>query len=626
MDRSQTQASVEHLLTLPKASDRSSQRRQKYEQESSLAVAVDHLLQLPKPTDRSHQRRQKYEREGLHLGEFLPEQEPKGVRGQEAKVIPFNGEGAGFFNNVVLPKTNHKMAIRIVAPNVSDDEYDDDDDDDEIDDNDEVVHQPPKSDLGHRLSDNRQLPSAQSRSGILRPSTRLPTPQQAQPRRVVTPPSNNVSFKMATAAAPAPVPIPGNSSPSDESTNSDVNIEHMLQDLIPSFSTEPSSETPRHIANHSSMSLSSQQSPIPSLQYAPQHHVTSSRGQAMSPSAVENMLTTVASTSPSESLGSYHFFPTLPPNQHQQQQPHDLQQRLQQQQRVAQPSLATMYATPKSQIGTTLSSSDNILSINTEQVEELNAKAIKHVHNGDYDLALTAFTRVLQLYQSLYGDLHPLVASTYHNLGMVHSKRATFMLDNTLHQGHVRAQSLQCFQAAARTARDSPLLGPNHPNVAVSLVRIGFLLLQSRQYQHAITTFQEALRIRLQAYGPRHGLVANLYNNLGVCYMHTGDYARGRQFLDMALELQEEQIERLKLLQDQKLTEDQERENMFITARLELADTLCNIGGLCLEWIRKQGPDARHATDARAAFANAYEVCFVVAYDLGSTSENFQDI
>ena len=59
--------------------------------------------------------------------------------------------------------------------------------------------------------------------------------------------------------------------------------------------------------------------------------------------------------------------------------------------------------------------------------------------------------------------------------------------------------------------------------------------------------------------------------------MHTGDYLRGRQFLDMTLELQEEQFERLKLVQEQQSTDDQDRENMYITARLELADTLCNI-------------------------------------------------
>ena len=37
---------------------------------------------------------------------------------------------------------------------------------------------------------------------------------------------------------------------------------------------------------------------------------------------------------------------------------------------------------------------------------------------------------------------------------------------------------------------------------------------------------------------------------------------------------------------------------------MELADTLFNIGGLALEWIRRQGPDTRHAEDAEAAAAD----------------------
>jgi tetratricopeptide (TPR) repeat protein len=41
---------------------------------------------------------------------------------------------------------------------------------------------------------------------------------------------------------------------------------------------------------------------------------------------------------------------------------------------------------------------------------------------------------------------------------------------------------------------------------------------------------------------------------------------------------------------------------------LELADTLCNIGGLCLEWIRQQGPHSQHATDAESSFAEALHI------------------
>ena len=228
-----------------------------------------------------------------------------------------------------------------------------------------------------------------------------------------------------------------------------------------------------------------------------------------------------------------------------------------------------------------------------ENVQGIHAMAMEHVLRGEYDMALQAFSQVLQVYLEKYGRAHPLTASAYHNLGTVHSKRAGLLLEHTLHQRHCREQALLCFQAAARAARDAPQLGPNHPNVAVSLVRIGFLLLQSRQYQNAVITFQEALRIRSQHYSKQHALVANLYNNLGVCHMHLQEFLVGRKYLQQALDIQKQL-----LAQDEFST----------TALLELADTLCNIGGLCLEWIRQQGPDARHALDAESAFLEALEV------------------
>ena len=229
-----------------------------------------------------------------------------------------------------------------------------------------------------------------------------------------------------------------------------------------------------------------------------------------------------------------------------------------------------------------------------EHIRGIHSMAMEHVDKGEYDMALQAFTQVLDVYRKEHGENHPLTASAHHNIGTVHTKRAGLLPEHTLHQRHCREQALSCFQAAARSARDCPTLGPNHPNVAVSLVRIGFLLLQSRQYQNAVITFEEALRIRTVSYGLNHGLVANLFNNLGVCHMHLQQFPEGQKHLQKALDIQKKL-----LIQD---GDDSS------TALLELADTLCNIGGLNLEWIRRQGPDARHAADANSAFVGALKL------------------
>ena len=112
-------------------------------------------------------------------------------------------------------------------------------------------------------------------------------------------------------------------------------------------------------------------------------------------------------------------------------------------------------------------------------LDQINATALDHVHRGQFQAALTLFQNILQIHQDR-GD-QVLMASAHHNLGTVHSKCAALHPEDSMAQRKAQAKALEHFQAAARAARDS--LGRNHPNVAVSLVRIGFLLLSSRQYQ-----------------------------------------------------------------------------------------------------------------------------------------------
>ena len=248
---------------------------------------------------------------------------------------------------------------------------------------------------------------------------------------------------------------------------------------------------------------------------------------------------------------------------------------------------------------TTIESNASLLSL-----EAVNASAKQHIEAGEFELALSLFGQVLSIYMKKYGPVHPLVASVYHNLGMVHSQLAA--QQKGIQQQRDRQQSLECFQAAARSARDS--LGKNHPNVAVSLVRVGFLLLQAQQYKNALITFSEALRIRLEHYGDTpHGLVANLYNNLGICHLHLKQFDESQMCLNQALEIQRQvlKMERVTCSRDE-----------LRTRLLEVADTLCNVGGLALEKLQHQPGILKHTTDGEHAFAEALEIRSTV---LGST-------
>jgi Tetratricopeptide repeat len=269
---------------------------------------------------------------------------------------------------------------------------------------------------------------------------------------------------------------------------------------------------------------------------------------------------------------------------------------------------------------------------NLSEVDPLNALAVQHVNAGRFDEALLVFTRVLQIHQEINGvnTPNPNTSSAYHNLGTVHAKQAQAYDQASLSaingelsdeqkilQTQARASALQCFQAAARSARDS--LGRNHPNVAVSLVRIGFLLLQSKQYANADTTFSEALRIRLEHYGSEHSLVANLYNNLGVCRMHLGKFEEGLESLEEALKIQHTIISKARdniVFESggSRTDKDAQQDERLMSHKLELADTLFNIGGLCLEWIRRDGDkydkfkQKRRSAQACRAFEEALNI------------------
>lgn len=113
----------------------------------------------------------------------------------------------------------------------------------------------------------------------------------------------------------------------------------------------------------------------------------------------------------------------------------------------------------------------------------------------------------------------------------------------------------------------------HHDSFLVSLVRIGLLLLESKQYQNALTTFKEALRLRMCSLGSQHRLVANVYNNMGLCCVHLDRFEEAKSCLEAAALIHR------RVLQTEKCSR----------YYLELADTLFNLGGLCLEWIRKDG-------------------------------------
>ena len=199
------------------------------------------------------------------------------------------------------------------------------------------------------------------------------------------------------------------------------------------------------------------------------------------------------------------------------------------------------------------------------------------IQRGEYDRALGAFSKVLDSHTARYGEIHPFVASTMHNMGAVHSKNAKSQT-NPRDVEKSNKDALLCFQNAARIARDS--LGSDHPNVAVSLVRLGFTLLDMEQFENALVTFNEALRVRVASLGPNHALCSKIHNNIGVACLQMKRFADAGDAFHSALKIQRNVLSRLSV----DCNKGQVRQDFFHRAKLELADTLCNIASLNLNW------------------------------------------
>ena len=199
------------------------------------------------------------------------------------------------------------------------------------------------------------------------------------------------------------------------------------------------------------------------------------------------------------------------------------------------------------------------------------------IQRGEYDRALDAFSKVLDSHTARYGEIHPFVASTMHNMGAVHSKNAKSQT-NPRDVEKSNKDALLCFQNAARIARDA--LGSDHPNVAVSLVRLGFTLLDMEQFENALVTFNEALRVRVASLGPNHALCSKIHNNIGVACLQMKRFADAGDAFHSALKIQRNVLSRLSV----DCNKGQVRQDFFHRAKLELADTLCNIASLNLNW------------------------------------------
>ena len=162
---------------------------------------------------------------------------------------------------------------------------------------------------------------------------------------------------------------------------------------------------------------------------------------------------------------------------------------------------------------------------NLAEAERLNSEVSRLTGAGEYDEALPLAKRALAIREKALGPDHPQVATSLVNLALLYDKKGDYAQAESLYQ-----RALMIYEKA---------LGPDHPYVATSLSNLAGLYDKKGDYAKAEPLYQRALAIDEKAFGPNHPDVATDLNNLALLYNNKGDYAKAEPLYKRALAIVE---------------------------------------------------------------------------------------
>lgn len=145
---------------------------------------------------------------------------------------------------------------------------------------------------------------------------------------------------------------------------------------------------------------------------------------------------------------------------------------------------------------------------------------------GDYRESEALYRQAIALDERALGPDHPQLAVTLNNLGALLLATGDY----------AEAGALLTRSLAIRSAS----LGPDHPDLAQSLGNLASVHVALGDYATARAEQERALAIKEKALGPTHPAVANTLNNLALVHYHTGDFAAARPLHARALAIREQ--------------------------------------------------------------------------------------
>jgi CHAT domain-containing protein/tetratricopeptide (TPR) repeat protein len=130
-------------------------------------------------------------------------------------------------------------------------------------------------------------------------------------------------------------------------------------------------------------------------------------------------------------------------------------------------------------------------------------------------------------------------AEAEHGVSSIQTAQALDVLVEALWRGG-KAEDPEAQRLGERAvAIKEAVPGPDHLEVATSLVHLGIVHSDKGDYPEAESAYRRALAIRERTLGPAHPDVAKVLNNLGVVAMHRADYTEARALFERALAVHE---------------------------------------------------------------------------------------
>ncbi len=147
---------------------------------------------------------------------------------------------------------------------------------------------------------------------------------------------------------------------------------------------------------------------------------------------------------------------------------------------------------------------------------------------GQYIEAEPLFQRALHIREQALGPDHPEVALSLNNLANLYREQGKY------------AEAEPLYQRALYISEQA--LGPDHPEVAPSLNNLANFYREQGKYAEAEPLFQRALHIWEQALGPDHPQTAYPLNNLANLYQEQGKYTEAEPLYQRALHIWEQAL------------------------------------------------------------------------------------